>query len=100
MYLILFGRENVYCYWGRHGIRKTLALAFLETGADVAVCELVVDGWLLEGVAKEIKRTSWHSQAFQADITSKSDVDNAVQQVIDQVGVILTQRVASFSFRR
>ena len=73
---------------GRRGIGKTLALAFAEAGADVAVCDLVVEDGLLEGVAEEIKKLGRRSLAIQADTTRKADVDNAVQQVIDQFGAI------------
>ena len=63
---------------GRRGIGKTLALAFAEAGADVAVCDLVVEDGLLEGVAEEIRKLGRRSLAIQADTTRKADVDNAV----------------------
>jgi len=72
----------------RRGIGKTIALAFAEAGADVAVCDLVVEDGELEDVAEGIRRLGRRSLAVQADTTRKADVDNVVQKVIDQFGVI------------
>jgi len=36
---------------GRRGIGRTIALAFAEAGADVTVCDLVVEDGLLQEVS-------------------------------------------------
>ena len=72
----------------RRGIGKTLALAFAEAGADVAVGDLVVDDGQLEGGAREIRQLGRQSLAIRADTRCKADVDAMIQQVIDQFGVI------------
>ena len=69
---------------GRRGIGKTLALAFAEAGADVAVCDLVVDDGLLEGTAEEIRKLGRRSLVIQADTRSKPDVEAMVQKAIDE----------------
>jgi NAD(P)-dependent dehydrogenase (short-subunit alcohol dehydrogenase family) len=73
---------------GRRGIGKTLALAFAEAGADVAVSDFVVDDGQLEDVAGQIRQFGRNSLAIRADTRCKADVDAMVQQVIDQFGVI------------
>ena len=73
---------------GRRGIGRALALAFAEAGADVVVCDKVVDDGELEAVAAEIQKTDRHSRALQVDTTVKSDVDSMVQRIIDEFGGI------------
>lgn len=73
---------------GRRGIGRAIAIAFAEAGADVAVCDLIVEDGELEVVAKEIQRLGRRSIAIRTDITKKTDVDNLTQRVIDEFGVI------------
>ena len=71
----------------RRGLGKGIALAFAEAGADVAVCDNVIEGGELVGVAEEVKKFS-RSLAIQADVTNKSDMDNLVKKVVDEFGHI------------
>jgi len=73
---------------GKRGIGKAIALAFAEAGADVAVCGRVIEDGELEAVAGEIRRLGRRSLAVQADVSRKSDVDNLVQKVTEQLGAI------------
>jgi 2-deoxy-D-gluconate 3-dehydrogenase len=73
---------------GKRGIGRAIALAFAEDGADVAVCGRVFEDGELRAVAEEIQRLGRRSLAVQADITRKADVDNLVQRVTDEFGVI------------
>jgi dehydrogenase/reductase SDR family protein 4 len=73
---------------GRRGIGKAIALALAGAGADIAVCDRVVDDGELEAVAEEVKRLGRRSLAVQADITQKADVDSMVQRVVAEFGVI------------
>lgn len=73
---------------GRRGIGKTIALAFAEAGADVSVCDVIMDDGQLDGVAEEIKRLGRRSLAIQADTSRKTDVDNLVNRVMDELGAI------------
>jgi len=73
---------------GRRGIGKAIALALAESGADIALCDRVIDDGELNAVAEEVKRLGRRSLAIQTDITQKADVDSLVQGVVDEFGVI------------
>ena len=72
----------------RTGIGKEIALTLAESGADVAVCDVVVEDGQLEAVAKEIRGFGRRALAAQVDISRKADVDNMVQKVMDEFGAI------------
>jgi len=71
---------------GKRGVGRAIALAFAEAGADVAVCDVVVEDGELEAVAKEIEKLGRRALAIQVDITRKADVDDMVQKVVDEFG--------------
>jgi len=73
---------------GRRGIGRAIALAFAEAGADIVVCDRVVEDGEMEAVAEEIRRLGRRSLAVQADITQKSDVDNLVRRVVDEFSAV------------
>ncbi len=73
---------------GRQGIGKTIALAFAEAGAHVAVADLIADDGQLQTVTKEIQKLGRRSLAIQADTSKKTDAEHMVQTVIDQFGRI------------
>ena len=70
------------------GIGKEIALAFAEAGADVAVCSRGLVEGQLEGVAEEIEKLGRRSMVVKVDTSRKSDVENMVQKVMDQFGVV------------
>jgi len=73
---------------GRRGVGKAVALAFAEAGADVAVCDLVVEDGELQAVAEEIKKLGRRSLAVQTDVTQKAQVDDLVKRVVDDFGTV------------
>jgi NAD(P)-dependent dehydrogenase (short-subunit alcohol dehydrogenase family) len=73
---------------GRRGIGKAIALALAEAGADIAICDRVIEDGELETVADEVRQRGRRSLALQADITNKADVDSLVHRVVDEFGVI------------
>ena len=73
---------------GRRGIGKNIALALAEAGADIVVCDRMIEDGELEAVAEEAQRLGRRSLAVRADITQKADVDSMVQRVMDEFGVI------------
>jgi len=73
---------------GRRGIGRAIALAFAEAGADVAVCDSVIEDGELAAVVEEIQRLGRRSLAVQTDVTRKSEVDNLVKRVMDTLGAI------------
>jgi NAD(P)-dependent dehydrogenase (short-subunit alcohol dehydrogenase family) len=72
----------------RQGLGKEIALTFAEAGADVAVCDVVIEDGELEAVAKEIQGFGRRSLAIQVDVSQKADVNNMVQKVIDEFDAI------------
>jgi NAD(P)-dependent dehydrogenase (short-subunit alcohol dehydrogenase family) len=72
----------------RRGIGKEIALTFAGAGADVAVCDVVIESGELELVAEEIRALGHHSLPIQVDISQKTEVDNMVQKVVDEFGAI------------
>jgi len=72
----------------RRGIGKSIALALAEAGADIAVCDRVIEDGELKAVTEEIQRLGRRSLAVQTDITQKADVDSLAQRVMDEFGVI------------
>lgn len=73
---------------GKRGIGKAIALVYAEAGADVAICDVELDGGELEAVAQEVKLLGTRSLALQCDVTSKVDVDDMVEKVSVEFGRI------------
>ncbi len=67
---------------GRRGIGRSIALAFAEAGADIALCDIVVETGELDSVASEIGRLGRRSLALRADVRVKNDVENMVSKVM------------------
>ena len=72
----------------RQGIGKAIAMAFAQAGADVVVCDQVLEDGKLKTTADEIQGFGRRSLPVQTDITRRSDVDKLVQRVIDEFGRI------------
>jgi len=73
---------------GRRGIGRAIALALAGAGADVALCDRVVDDGELEEAAAGIKKLGRRSIAVQTDITQKAEVDSLVQRTLAELGAI------------
>lgn len=72
----------------RRAIGREIALTFAEAGANITICDVVIEGGELEGVAKEIRKLGRRALAMQVDISNKSEVDDMVQKTIDEFGAI------------
>ena len=70
----------------RRGIGEEIALTLAKAGADVAVCDYVLEGGELAAVVDKIKKLGRRSLAIQIDTSKKADVDKMVQQVADKFG--------------
>jgi len=70
----------------RNGIGRATALALAKQGADVAVCDLNLEG--VQETAKEVKALGRRSLAIQVDVTSPESVEKAVQTVLKEWGRI------------
>ena len=66
---------------GRQGLGKAIALTLGEAGADIAVCDKVIEDGQLVLVDKEIQNLGRRSLAIQTDVARKADVDNLIQRV-------------------
>ncbi len=73
---------------GRRGIGRTIALAYAEAGADIALCDIVLEDGALKGVAKEIESFGRRAMIQQADTSKKKDVEILVDNVIKEFGAI------------
>jgi NAD(P)-dependent dehydrogenase (short-subunit alcohol dehydrogenase family) len=75
---------------GEKGIGRSIALTFAEAGADVAICDEVVDTYdrNLAAVADEISNVGVRSLAIKADVASKADVDSMVSRVEAELGPV------------
>ena len=73
---------------GRRGIGKATALAFAEAGADVAVCDSVVDDGLLGQTKAELDKRGSRTLALKTDISRQADVQKLMQAVMDAFGRI------------
>ena len=71
---------------GGTGIGRGIALEFAKAGAAVVVASRRLS--VLEKVAEEVTVLGKRSLAVQTDISRKTDVDNLVQRVMDEFGVI------------
>jgi NAD(P)-dependent dehydrogenase (short-subunit alcohol dehydrogenase family) len=72
----------------RRGIGKTIALALAEVGANVALCDIILEDGELRNVAQEIENLGRQSLFFRADTSQKRDVDELVEKVDDEFGRI------------
>lgn len=72
----------------RRGIGKDTALVLAEAGADVAVCDLVVETGELDAVVKEIQDMGRRSLAEKVDAGKKADVEAFVQKVVKEFSTV------------
>lgn len=72
----------------RRGIGKAAALKLAGAGADVALCDTVIDDELLEGVAAEIIRMGRRCLALKADISKEADVQKLAAETLKSFGKI------------
>lgn len=72
----------------RRGIGKAIAVTFAGAGADVIVCDTVVDDGRLNETADIIRKLGRESLAVQANISLRSDVEKMTRQAIDTFGKI------------
>ncbi len=75
---------------GERGVGQAVAMTFAEAGADVAICDHVVDVYDrdLEARAEEIRKLGRRALAIRADVSRESDVDSMVKKVEDELGPV------------
>ena len=72
----------------RRNVGKGFALGLAEAGADVAVTDLNIEDGALQSVADQISSMGRQSLALRTDISSQSDVDALVAEVMGSFGRI------------
>ena len=72
----------------RRGVGRAIALTMADAGADVVICDSVIEGGELMNVSGEIKKLGRRCIARQVDITSKREVENLVSEVVSEFGAI------------
>lgn len=73
---------------GRQGIGRAIALTFAEAGADVAVCDFIVEDGRLDEVAGEIRGLGRRALAVQADVSVKADIENLAHRATEELGPV------------
>jgi NAD(P)-dependent dehydrogenase (short-subunit alcohol dehydrogenase family) len=73
---------------GRQGMGRAFALGFAKEGADVVVCDRVIEDGKLEEAAKEIEAMGRGALALPVDITSEADVEKLAQKTVEKFGRI------------
>ena len=73
---------------GRRGIGRAIALALAAAGADVAVCDIVVEDGLLEKTKEELNDAGSRSLALQVDVSVREQVEKMARRVAEAYGKI------------
>ena len=72
----------------RQGLGMSIAMGMAEAGADLVICDRVVDDGKLDGVAKEIQKLGRETLSMGGDITIEEDVNNIVDKAIEKFGKV------------
>ena len=72
----------------RQGLGRTFALGMAEAGADLVICDRVLDDGKLAGVAEEIQKLGRRALSLGGDITVEDDVNNIVNKANEEFGKI------------
>jgi 3-oxoacyl-[acyl-carrier protein] reductase len=72
----------------RRGIGRAIAMALADAGADVIVCDIVLDDGKLNEAVEAIRALGRRSAAFKVDISDKAQVESMVEQSARMVGRI------------
>jgi NAD(P)-dependent dehydrogenase (short-subunit alcohol dehydrogenase family) len=94
-----FSDQSVIVTGAKGGIGKVIALAFANAGANVAVCDRIVDDGMLASVAEEIESLGRRSLAVAVDVRVPEQVNDLVRQTVDRFGrvdILINNAGASF----
>ena len=72
----------------RQGLGKSISLGMAEAGADLVVCDRVIDDGKLAETAKEIEAMGRQTLSLGGDITIEDDVNNVVNKSLEKFGKI------------
>ena len=71
---------------GARGIGKSVAHAFAEAGADVAIVDMDLD--TARKTAAELEREGIRAIAVRTDVSDPTDVDRMIEAILDEFGTI------------
>ena len=71
----------------RQGLGMSMAMGMAEAGADLVICDRVLDDSKLANVAEEIKKLGRRALSLGGDITIEEDVNNIVNKALEEFGV-------------
>ncbi len=72
----------------RQGLGKSISLGMAEAGADLVICDRVIDDGKLAETAKEIEKLGRKTLSLGGDITIEDDVNNIVNKALEKFGKI------------
>src|SRR4030042_1272787 len=72
----------------RQGLGKSISLGMAEQGADLVICDRVIDDGKLAETAKEIEAMGRKTLSMGGDITIEDDVINVVNKSMEKFGKI------------
>ncbi len=72
----------------RQGLGMSIAMGMAEAGADLVICDRVIDDGKLDGVDKEIQKLGRKTLSLGGDITIEDDVNNIVNKAMEKFGKI------------
>ncbi|MDD5511034.1 MAG: SDR family NAD(P)-dependent oxidoreductase [Dehalococcoidales bacterium] len=67
---------------GKMGFGRAITLGFADAGAGFGICGRMLTNSKLGVAVAEISQSGRRSLAIQADVTSKTDVERMVKQVV------------------
>lgn len=72
----------------RQGLGKSISLGMAEKGADLVICDRVIDDGKLAETAKEIEAMGRQALSLGGDITIEDDVNKIARGAMDKFGKI------------
>jgi 3-oxoacyl-[acyl-carrier protein] reductase len=72
----------------RQGLGKSISLGMAEAGADLVICDRVIDDGKLAETAKEIEALGRKTLFLGGDITIEEDVNNIVNKALEKFSKI------------
>lgn len=72
----------------RQGLGKSIAMGMAEAGADLVICDRVLDDGKLAETAGEIENLGRKTLSLGGDITIEDDVNNIVNKALEEFGKI------------
>jgi 3-oxoacyl-[acyl-carrier protein] reductase len=73
---------------GRRGIGRAIAIAMAQAGADIAICDIIVENDEFETLAADLKKLGRKCLTIKADVSKSEQVQAMVRNVVEAYGKI------------